>query len=317
MSLTSSNPSAVSIALSRCRFAVIACCWLIGLALASQMFIWSLATFTELRFEAEPPPGDAPLIVHAEPDGEGMGDPRRSRERRAVPRPDAAIAPDDQQQEQSQRVLSRNDHRFAGTFNITAGLGQCAMLMLTLVIGLTVMLAAASGLSSVDRAVSSFLWLLLVAMLVLPMGNFFTLPWQQGALTTYSHMTTTVDQLHHQRRMRLEGIEHTAGEESVGRIEFYVRFGLLPAACIVGITLVGLRYCAALEGTLPQRERMRLDPALEREAANITPTSLHGGRSGGVFNRAIGGGDAAAIDQEKAVPSARSVTPGEQPRRLI
>lgn len=293
---------------------------MIGLALASQMFLWSLATFTELRFEPPGKPGDAPMIVHAEQEEMAANGSVRARERRAVPRPETSIAPADESVDSDQpakRVLSRTDQRLAGIFNIAAGLGQCATFMLLAIVGLTVMLAAASGLSSVDQTVSSFLWLLLVALLVLPMGSLFTLPWQRGALTTYEHMTVSVDQLHEQQRARIAGIEREPNQPQVSALEFYTRFGLLPAACIVGTVLVGLRYCSSLEGSLPQRERMRLDPALEREAANITPTSLLGGRSGSVFNRAIGGADETAGKNEKTPPSARSVSPGNQPKRLI
>lgn len=321
MSLNSAIPSGVSIALGRCRYAVIACCWLIGLALAAQMFLWSLATFTDLRFESIETKDEAPLIVHAEPEESASAGRPRPRERRAVPRNEATEKPadaadQDDDEQQSPRALSRTDQRFAGTFNLAAGFGQCAMFVLLAIVGLTVMLAAASGLSTVDRTVSSFLWLLLVAVLVLPMGNFFSLPWQHGAFTTYEHMTDSVDQIHAHRRQRIEGIEPAGDEPAVSVVEFYTRFLLLPAACIVGITLVGWRYCSSLEGSLPQRERMRFDPALEREASNITPTSLHSGRSGSVFNRAISETDSPEA-REQSMPSARGVSPGEQPKRLI
>lgn len=321
MPLNSPIPSSVSIALGRCRYAVVGCCWLVALALAAQMFIWSLATFTDLRFEeASASSGEAPMIVHAEPEASPSDNATRARERRAVPRPETATDPyteDAENAQPAEPVFSRTDRQFAGTFDLAAGFGQCAMFVLLLVVGLTVMLAAASGLSSVDQTVSSFLWLLLVALVALPMGNLLSLPWQDGALTTYEHMTTAVDQLHEQQKHRIAGIEQSGDEPRLGAVEFYTRFGLMPAACIVGITLVGLRYCSSLEGALPQRERMRFDPALEREASNITPTSLHGGRSGSVFNRAINPSYESSDSSEKAMPSARSVSPGDQPKRLI
>jgi hypothetical protein len=319
MTANPTNPSGVSIALGRCRFVVICCCWIVGLALAAQMLVWSLATFTELRFEAAEEPGEAPLIVHAEPTTSTSNGAVVTRERRALPRPHSGThgsdhAPDDQT---LSRNLGANDHRFAATFDLAGGFGQCAMLLLLAIIGLTVMLAAASNISSVDRTVSSFLWLLLIALMVLPAGNLFSLPWQEGALATYEYMITHVDRLHEQRELRLAGAVSESGQPPISAVELYTRFGMLPAACIIGITLVGLRFCSSLEGAIPQREKLQLDPALEREAANITPTSLHGGRSSSVFNRAMRSTGEAIGANDKPVPSARSVSPGEQPKRLI
>jgi hypothetical protein len=105
---------------------------------------------------------------------------------------------------------------------------------------------------------------------------------------------------------KLEGEQAATAGSS---LMFYTRLGLLPAMCIVGITLVCLRFCSGVEAGI---ESMRLDPALEREASNISPSSLHAGRSTAVLTRTM---------QSEAEPpstaSARTVSPGQSPQRLI
>jgi hypothetical protein len=332
-------PRSVSIALGRLRLTVIACCWIIGLSLFAQLLIWSLAAYTELRFDQAAEVANGPVIVHAEV--EAAAAINRVRERRASGQPEhsetdippndghapasettvdkqAAVAPPNVTEaapSNSGRPMSRTDQQFATTFNFAAGFGHGAMLLLIPVIMLATLIAAGAGISSVDKSVSSFLWLLLVAVIVFPTGNLLSLPWESGALTSYEHMTSKVDQLHEQRRQRIAGVQPAADRPAVSTIEFHTRFGLLPISCIVGVALVGIRFCSSLEGAVVRDEPMRLDPVLEREAANIKPTSLHAGRSGSVLSRTMSG--ATDPEADRPMPSARGVSPGESPRRLI
>jgi hypothetical protein len=99
-----------------------------------------------------------------------------------------------------------------------------------------------------------------------------------------------------------------------GGIEFYLRYLLLPFTCIIGLALLALRFSAGVEAAIVRTD-YRLDPVLEREAANIKASSLHGS---GRNNAALGGTITATTSAPAgAPPSATQVSPGVAPRRII
>ena len=57
-------------ALRRLRLAIVVSCWVISLSLGVQTVIWSLATFTDMRYGQSESSADVPLIVtaHDRPD---------------------------------------------------------------------------------------------------------------------------------------------------------------------------------------------------------------------------------------------------------
>ena len=56
----------VQIAHGQLRFMVLACCWLVGLSLCAQIVVWSLATFTEMRYVGATASGASQLVVQAD-----------------------------------------------------------------------------------------------------------------------------------------------------------------------------------------------------------------------------------------------------------
>lgn len=298
-----------STALGRLRRAVIVCCWVVGVALFTQLILWSLVSFTDLRFvageEAEAEPAAAPLIVHADPQRAHRPRAGREHDDEATPAPAATSQP----VEAASPVYSSANGVMSQIMMFTGAAGRGAMLALLAVMAIAVALAISSGTHGVEGAVSAYIWAVVVALLVLPLGDALGLPWKHGALTTYDHMTEWVDHV----RRPAESVQPVAAATAPpsGSLVFYLRLGLAPVACIVGISLVGLRFCAGIEAGLVRRESHRLDPTLEREASNITPTSLHGGprgRTSGILSGSI---------ESEAMPSATQVSPGVMPKRLI
>jgi hypothetical protein len=105
---------------------------------------------------------------------------------------------------------------------------------------------------------------------------------------------------------------------------------VLPLACVVAVAIIGLRFCAGVQAGMPVVESMKLDPVLEREAANITPGSLHGGRGAAALRGvAVSNGNghtAAPASPPRQVvaagagspgPGMMQPSPGVAPRRLI
>ncbi len=56
-------------ALGRLRFVIVTACWLIALSLVTQLVIWSLCTFTDLRYSSElATDGDTALVAPSKAD---------------------------------------------------------------------------------------------------------------------------------------------------------------------------------------------------------------------------------------------------------
>jgi hypothetical protein len=99
----------------------------------------------------------------------------------------------------------------------------------------------------------------------------------------------------------------------------------LSLACIVGLLIALARFRAGVLAGLTPPEDLRLDATLESEAANIKPSSLHGGRAAAAMQSALGQDDAEPGQNGKAVPppppipgpTIRAVSPGVVPQRII
>jgi hypothetical protein len=305
------HSASVSIALGRLRLGVLACCGLIALALAVQLLIWTMVSFTDIRWTtADEAAADAavaaaeksksvPRVVVAE---EKKKEPERPTPFDTEP----AGATSDVEAVNPNRVLSRYDRLFAMASSLAGGLGALAVLALAPWIGLGVVLAASSGTTGVERTVSAFGWALIIGLLALPAGELVGLPWRDGALWSYADLTTIVD----------------APEGSgAGGIVFFARFLLMPLACVIGIVLVAARFSSGVEAGMLQREQLRLDPALESEAANIKPTTLHGGRTAAAMKVAVeqagGVNQPTPIGQSDGPATVRQISTGDAPKRLI
>lgn len=294
--MSASSHQYVSAAMRRLRVGVLLSCWIIGLALIVQIVVWSLATCTDLRYHSIEDQSEVPLIVSA---------------------PATAAATDSTSADWSEedehtppdpnRVLSKFDQIFETTIKLTGGLGKIAMLALGALLTVGILLAAGSATPGVERVVSAFTCMIVVAVLVLPFGTMLNLPWDYGALSPYGSMVESID------RVDANGWMVTA-------VALDVQFMLMPAVCLIAVILVGLRFAAGVEAALV-RPDLKLDPALEAEIAKIKATSLHGGsRAAGALNDVVKTPDTPAPAPTPApqnIPSARHVSPGEAPQRII
>ena len=299
------HSASVSVALGRLKRGVLLCCWAVGLALMAQVAIWSLVTFTDVRWQqALPADGEAgrPMIVESDADAE-------------APAPGSVFAQDPIVEPRPEElgppiVPSRYDSMFRTGSSLLSGFGTIAVLALVPFIGLGVVLATSSATTGVEQAVSAFGWSIVVALLVMPVAQVLGLPWRDGALWSYDALTAHVDML-----------DNVVEKDKVqASIMFYARYLLLPLASVVGILLVGTRFSAGVEVGLEVAENLRLDPQLEQEAGNVQPGSLHGGRTAAAMRQisdSLPGGGGGGYDQRTGGPSVRQPSPGEAPKRLI
>src|SRR5262245_14597865 len=252
----------VSLSLARLRRGVTICCWIVGLSLVTQILVWGMATFMDVRYGVLPDRSPSPLIVapgEAAPSGSMGGAISSAANNGQLADPTAPVDPN--------RVPTKNDVMMAKATKFAYGAGMLGLIVLLPMLFLGSVLAASACTPGVEKTVSAFLWSLAVALMVLPLGHLLGLPWTEGALVSYGHMTQQVD------------LQITDDANSWGTPTFYCRFALLPLTCVVGLTVVGMGFSAGVSAGILPKEDLRLDPVLEREAANIAPTSLHGGRA--------------------------------------
>ena len=299
----------VQIAHGQLRFMVLACCWLIGLSLCAQVLVWSLATFTEMRYAGAGLSGAAPLVVQADNNKEpSILTPTQADRQRAAMETELA-AP-------GRRSLSRFDRLFSAGTSAARTLGMLAVLTLCPLVAVGLVLGTVCGAPRLDRGISALTWALVLTMLVLPLGGWLGLPWQDGALSTYRHLIQDV-----------ENARRSASGTGFG-LPYYARFLLLPGLCLLGFILLGFRFSGALEGLLPTKTNQGLDLALEQETANIRASSLHGGagRSAGALGRVVASSELKPEPEpvpppprpsKSSMPSATKVSPGDAPKRLI
>ncbi len=277
------------IALGRLRFVIVTSCWLIAMSLVVQLIIWSLCTFTDLRYAGADSGEETPLVV--------KGGANRARD--GGDRQDARWRPGGGEEKEAEaEPTGAMDRIFKVISTVSRTTGLMAALIICPLLSLGVILAVPAGAPRVERSVNALTWAVVLVLLAMPLGGWFGMAWQQGTITDYRQMVIEVEEA---RRNGLTPV-------------FYARFLLLPAASGVGFVLVGLHFSSSVAAVLVRRDV--LDPELEREASGVAATSLHGtGRTAGALTKALeankgkGGG--------RRAQSMSRVQQGEMPKRLI
>jgi hypothetical protein len=280
----------VSVALGQLRRGVFLTCWFGTLSVFVHIVLWGLASFTGLRWsEVTHAPQQAPLIVSA-----GDAQQPESRTTLGGPPQEATAEPVN-----PNRVRSNAD-RLMGYVAATArAVGTMAILVLTPLVALGVVLAAATATRGVEKAVSAFCWSVLVLLLVLPVSEFVGLPWAGGAFWTYDGLCAFLD-----HSDTINGY----------RAPFFGRYLLLPAVCGLGLAITLVRFGAGVEAGLIGKENLHLDPALEQEAGQVKAGSLHGGRAATAMRQVV---MAPKPTETEDPPSVRQLSAGQRPKRLI
>jgi len=319
--MSNSRLESVGLALGRLKLSVVFSCWVIGAALGTQVLIWALGTFTDIREPAAQVQSDTPMIVHTE----------SAADRSIAAVEETFIAGGGQQQIAGTGPRGSTWDRILGTLaTLTGGAGLLAALILVVLLAMGVFLATASATPGVDRTVSGFCWAVVAGLLILPLGPVVGLPWADGAIVRYEHMSGQIDLA---RGTQSAATVLAAGDAWGGSVIFYTRFLALPLACICGVALAGLRFAAGVELALMKKENLQLDPELEEEIAQIKPGSIYGSRAGRALDNAVKSVSDPATSPafnspppsaslpgtvaNDNLPRAREVHRGEAPRRVI
>lgn len=283
----------VSIALRRLQVMVLVGSWMVTAALGAHVVVWSLTSFTELRYaEAEGPHEKGKMVISVNPERDRLMNfigPGRGTKEEPEPIPTSAM-----------------DKVFATTVGWSRGVGLIAAVCLCPLISLGLLLAIEVGAPRVERAVTALTLAMILSALALPLGGWFGMAWNQGTLADYQYLTREVEAARAQ-----EGFE----------FGYFLRYLILPAVCAAGFTLAGLRFSRALEGVLLAMDDV--DPQIEKEASNVEPSSLHGtGRTAGALTKLLDEGKAARAGKKPAaammpIAPAGAMGAGEAPKRLI
>jgi len=268
------------------RFVIVTSCWVIALTLLVQVIIWSLCSFTDLRFsEPEQLVGDVPLIVDSDKDtavASGVKEPARWR-------------PEVEAEVEEKLQTSSIDRVFRVAVTVARTMGLMSAIIICPLLCLGVLLAVPAGAPRVERAVNALTWAIVLVLLILPLGGWFGMAWQQGTITDYTGLVQEAD----------------VGRANGFAAEFYARFLLLPVASAIGFVLVAFQFSSAVGAVLLKRDG--LDPELGAEATSVAATSLHAtGRTAGALSATL-----QADKQRKQAPSMARMSPGEMPKRLI
>ncbi len=272
-------------AFRRIHGAVAACCWTFGVCLGIQLVVWALISFTAIRVEQ---------VVTSEHEGAVVStDDVRPQSVAAVLKPGHGLEMPEAPPVETKP--SAWNERLGGLANFTGGIGTIAGLLLAPLAALGVVLAISLSVIGCERAASAMIGMMLISLGCAPLARNLPTVQFEGLFLPYSSLATAADGF-------------ASGE--MGAIVFFARHLLLPLVALMTVVLCAMRFRDGVENGMFSREIAEADAALEREASNVSATSLRGaGRAASALGRV-------ARDDDD-LPSATKVSPGEMPRRLI
>ncbi|MCA9290553.1 MAG: hypothetical protein KDA25_05460 [Phycisphaerales bacterium] len=315
---TTEHPS--SIALRRFEFAVILCCGLLALALVGQIAVWSVAALTDVRFDRAAGAYDGPPVVdepaHADAPARAVNVVEFERARRTYTRATASVEP---------VRLADGDRWLSMTSRLGTAIGRFAAVGLLLFIALGAIVAAIVRVLDIDRIVTSFVLAMLLAVPVLPGGSRLVDGLVPCVLGDYPSMIAQVDAWNQPVD---ENAVALTRQPPPSTPSFILEYAILPVICLIAVIVIARQFSVGVRSGIDSHDALAIDPELEREAANMRPTSLlnHGrGRLPDVLTKGVQGTESQtsdpapirAIGGTAAPTSATTVAVGRAPKRII
>ena len=296
----------IGAALGHLRKAILLCSLMVGASLIVQTVIWSIASFTDIRWADAEDEEAPPLIVQSDAVADQQIDPKDPAQaiRAAAathanettsPNPDAHSK---EPEPASVRVASGMDGTMGFVFRSTRGLGSVGIIALIPCLMLGVLVATSASMRGCEKTVAAFTLAIVVAMLVLPLGHVLSMPWDYGALSNYEYMTGQVDAYR-------EG-----PAQAMGPFVFYARFLVMPIASLIGLALVYLRFSASVELMILAGDEFLVDATIEDEASSVQ-VGVSGSRTSRAFDQAV------APAEERPLQTPPAPVTYDTPKRLI
>lgn len=279
--------SSVALAFRRVHLAALLCAWIFGVALAVNTIVWASISFTDIRFD-DPAPADLPAVVSTDQvrpkvvGVPGLHDRRPGVEPMPLPRP-----------------FSPWDARLNALVSLAASLGSLAGLLLAPVVALGLLLAVSCSIRRCERAAAALLNALLLSLAALPLSRLLPSVSFDGLLLSYHALAQQAD-------------DYARGD--INSAVYFARHLMLPLVSLLLTALCAMRFRDGLEHGMYSREVAEYEDSLDREASNVSATSLRSpGRAAAALGR-VSPEDGPPAD---ALPPATKVAPGAAPRRLI
>lgn len=277
-----------------------ACALVLGCALAGQIILAAAVHLTDARKASIQTAAESPLVVQSPPKAQVDGTPKNP-EIIAVPpaRADVNTVPGERD------VLMRR----ASAVTQTAGIVSALALAILMFQG--VMLAGASSVPGVERAVTASTITIAVMLLCLPLSNLMPQTPFAGVFLPYEQLVRDSEALRNS----------AAGAMSPGA--FYATYLLMPAAVLAALIIAVTRFRSGVEAGLIVTSVSELDEKLEREIRAMKMGHLAVPRAVGALNMAIGAAPSDTPMREAAgAETVRSAPPafrrqGDDPSHIL
>lgn len=256
----------MSAALQHLRLSISACSVALGIALAAQVGVWSMVHFTQVRTKQ--------IDAAAAPDLRVVqADESRPK---ASAAPDAAEPASRAAPADVNTVAGEGDLMLRAVAGATQTLGVIAALLLSLLMFQAMAVAGGGAVPGVERAVTAATLTHLIVMLCLPLGAVLPDVGFRGVFAPYATIVAQSD------------LFRAGGPGAPGALAYYGKQFVLPAALIVGLIVVILRFRAGIEAGIIVTAVSELDERIEREIRAARLGQLSTPRAVGALNAAMG-----------------------------
>jgi hypothetical protein len=256
----------LSAALAHLRLSVMACALVLGFAIVGQVGMWAVVHFTELReSEVEAVSVEESVqVVNSPPRAQVEGKPK-----------DASHVSLPPSRAEVNKVPGEQDIVMRRFSMLVQGGGVLASILLAILMFQGVMLAGASGVPGVERAVSASTMAFIIAMVAVPLHRVLPELQFQGLFVNYDRLVEESNIIR-------------AGVSGPRALSFYVEHLLLPGALLVALIAVVVRFRSGVEAGVIVTSVSQLDEKLEREIRGMRTGQLAQPRAMGALNLAIG-----------------------------
>lgn len=296
----------ISTALQHLRFSVTASSAALALCLISQVVVWSIVHFTEVRVATlAPEVVDGPLqVVRASPPV-GAAERPAAQVDKANPVVDGASVPTtDVSAAEVNQVASSSDLLLRRASALTQSMGVIFALLFGALVFQGVTLAGGASTPGVERAVTAGTWSLVIVLLVLPLASILpSLPFK-GVFVSYDEM------------VRASDAYRTHAPGAPGWFGFFGFNLIIPVTLVLGLMLVVWRFRSGIEAGVIVTNMSQLDEKLDREIRSMKLGQLAQPRALGALHAAIGTAPPEDRIPSRPAPTAFNEPPARQQRPL-
>lgn len=249
----------ISAALQHMRFGITTLSVVAITCLLLQVLVWAFVHYTDVQWaETEVRNAHQQEVVVGAEDA-------------ARPAPDTKAGAVD-----INRVESRNGRILRATSAIVQTCGIISVTSLAILMLLAVVIAGGQGIPGVEIIVTAATWSLIIAGFSLPLGSLFPDALYPGVFLSVDQLTIVAEQVH----------AEAPGAPS-GAVYYFTRL-ILPAALMVGLLLIVIRFRSGVEAGIIVTNVSQLDEKLEKEIRSRRLGELSTPRAVGALHSAIG-----------------------------